>query len=294
MEALGLEVCEAQNIMKTLHPSQETQTQMQDIIEQQAAVTSITTPAHSTATTAAVQPITNLDEYTLLQDLHNFIQTTGKLNTQYHTDDYILTIQQSSTGERMLSIGQKSAAASNEPMTQLTAQEILNILNAPPETSTSLQTFPGTDMIAVPTRSQPTEPQPSTSGEGQFLTGTPPLPIPPPSILEHVNDLLKKHKASKVKPHREPTEEPSASGESSKKEEDVEYIVEEDDNEDDDDDDDDNDDDVLDEDKPQYVKKRCGKPVPVELQNPEILLTVTFVYLWKLLYDYVITFFNSL
>ena len=237
MEALGLEVCEAQNIKKTLQPSQETQTQMQDIIEQQAAVTSITTPVQAppTATTAAVQPITNPDEYTLPQDLHNFIQTTGKLNTQYHTDNYILTIQQSSTSERILSIEQKSAAASNEPMTQLTAQEILNILNAPPETSTSLQTLPGTDMIAVPTSSQPTEPQPSTSGQGQFPAGTPPLPIPPPSILKHTHDLLKKHEASKVKPHTEPTEEPSASRESSKKEEDVEYIVEDDDNEDDDD-----------------------------------------------------------
>ena len=67
--------------------------------------------------------------------------------------------------------------------------------------------------------------------------------------------------------HTEPTEEPSASRESSKKEEDVEYIVEDDDNEDDDDDNDN--DDVVDEDKPQYVKKRCGKPVPVELQNPK-------------------------
>ena len=213
---------------------------MQDIIEQQVAVTSITTPvqAHPTATTAAVQPITNPDEYILPQDLHNFIQRTGKLNTQYHTDNYILTIQQSSTGERILSKEQKSAAASNEPMTQLTAQEILNILNAPPETSTSLQTLPGTDMIVVPTSSQPTEPQPSTSGQGQFPAGTPPIPIPTPSILKHAHDLLKKHKASKVKPHTAPTEEPSASGESSKKDKDVEYIVEDDDNEDDDNDDD--------------------------------------------------------
>ena len=143
-------------------------------------------------------------------------------------------------------------------MTQLTAQEILDILNAPPETSTSLQTLPGTDMIAVPTSSQPTEPQPSTSGQGQFPAGTPPLPIPLPSILKHAHDLLKKHKASKVKPHTEPTEEPSASRETGKKEEDVEYIVEDDDN-----------DDVVDEDESQYVKKRCGKPVPVKLQNPK-------------------------
>ena len=91
MEAVGLQVSEAQNIKKTLQPSQETQTQMQDIIEQEAVVTSITTPvqAAATATTAAVQPPTHPDEYKLPQDLHNFIQTMGKLNTQYHTDDYI-------------------------------------------------------------------------------------------------------------------------------------------------------------------------------------------------------------
>ena len=36
-----------------------------------------------------------------------------------------------------------------------------------------------------------------------------------------------------------------------------------------DDDDDNDDDDVVDEDKPQYVKKRCGKLVPLKLQNPK-------------------------
>ena len=81
-------------------------------------------------------------------------------------------------------------------MTQLTTQEILDILNAPPETSTSPQTLPDTDMIAVPTSSQPTEPQPSTSGQGQFPTGTPPLP--PPSILEHAHDFLKNMKLPKL------------------------------------------------------------------------------------------------
>ena len=106
MEALSLEVSQAENVKKSLHPTQETQTQMEDITEQEAAVTSITTP------------MTQADQYTLPQDLHNFIQTTGKLNTQYHTDDYILTIQQLSTGERILSIEQKSAATSNEPMPQ--------------------------------------------------------------------------------------------------------------------------------------------------------------------------------
>ena len=87
MEALGLEVSQSQNVKKSLLPTQETQTQPQDITEQETTITSITTPT------------TQTDQYTLPQDLHQFIQTTGKLNTEYHTDDYILTIQQSSTGE---------------------------------------------------------------------------------------------------------------------------------------------------------------------------------------------------
>ena len=129
LEALSLEVCEAQNVKKTQKPTQETQTEMEGVIEQQAAVTSITTAVETPATTTPpiVQLTTNPKEYTLPQDLHNFIQTTGKLNTQYHTDDYILTIQQSSSSERILSIEQKSATASNKPMTQLSAQDILDI-----------------------------------------------------------------------------------------------------------------------------------------------------------------------
>ena len=87
MEALGLEVTQSYNVKKSLLPTQETQTQPQDITEQETTITSITTPT------------TQMDQYTLPQDVHEFIQTAGKLNTEYHTDDYILTIQQSSTGE---------------------------------------------------------------------------------------------------------------------------------------------------------------------------------------------------
>ena len=122
---------------------------MEGVIEQQVVVTSITTAVEtpSTTTPPIVQPATNPKEYTLPQDLHNFIQTTAKLNRQYHTDNYILTIQQSSSGERILSIEQKSATASNKPMTQLSAQDILDTLNTPPQTPTHLQSLPSTDMI---------------------------------------------------------------------------------------------------------------------------------------------------
>ena len=61
MEALGLEVSQSQNIKKSLCPTQETQTRMQDITKQEAAVTSITTPT------------TQTDQYTLPEDLHEFI-----------------------------------------------------------------------------------------------------------------------------------------------------------------------------------------------------------------------------
>ena len=122
---------------KTLLPTQETQTDIQDITEQQAAISSITTP-----TVTAPTP----QQYELPDDLHEFIQHTGKLDTQYHTEDYILTIQQSSTGECILSIEEKSDAASNTPLTQLSAQDIMNIVNAPKTPSK----LPGTQMTAVP------------------------------------------------------------------------------------------------------------------------------------------------
>ena len=216
MEALGLEVSQLQNIRKSLLPTQETQTQLQDIMEQETAVTSITTPT------------TQTDQYTLPEDLHQFIQTIGKPNTQYHTDDYILTIQQSSTGERILSIEQKSASASNKPMTQLSAEDILQILNAPPQPPTSGATLPGTDMIPVPMTSLPSNPQPGTSAQGVFSATEPQLPVLPPGIPQHVHDL-KRHKVSKSQAKEEPVVEPFGSGKSSKKEEDMEVIDNDDD-----------------------------------------------------------------
>ena len=60
MEALGLEVSQSQNVKKSLLPTQETQTQLQDVTEQETAITSITTPT------------TQTDQYTLPQDLHQY------------------------------------------------------------------------------------------------------------------------------------------------------------------------------------------------------------------------------
>ena len=97
-------------------------------------------------------------------------------------------------------------------MTQLSTDEILQILNTHPQPPTSATTLPGTDMIPVPLTSLPTDPQPGTSAQGMFSSTTPQLPVPPPSILEHAHDLLKKHKASKCQPPKEPVVEPSRSG----------------------------------------------------------------------------------
>ena len=159
MKALGLKVSQAKNIKKTLLPTQETQTDIQDITEQQAAISSITTP-----TVTAPTP----EQYGLPDNLHEFIEHTGKLDTQYHTEDYILTIQQSSTGECILSIEEKSDAASNTPLTQLSAQDIMNIVNAPKTPSK----LPGTQMTAVPSTSE----DPSTSKEPDIQHITPTQP----------------------------------------------------------------------------------------------------------------------
>ena len=260
MESLGLEVSQSQNVKKSLLPTQETQTQPQDITEQENAITSITTPT------------TQTDQYTLPQDLHQFIQTTGKLNTKYHTNDYILTIQQSSTGEQILSIGQKSSAATNEPMTQLSAEDILQILNAPSQPPTSLTSLPGTDMIPVPMTSLPSNPQPGTSAQGISSATDPQLPVPPPGLLEHAQDLLKRHETLKSHIVQQPIAQPSGSGKSRKEEEEEMEVIDDDDNYvqpddgDDDDDDDKGDDDENDGQdqgkKKKYIKKQHGKPVP--------------------------------
>ena len=262
MEALGLEVSQSQNIKKSLLPTQETKTQPQDITEQETAITSITTPT------------TQMNQYTLPQDLHQFIQTTGKLNTEYHTDDYILTIQQSSTEEWILSIEQKSPAATNEPMTQLSAEDILQILNAPPQPPTSLTSLPGTDMIPVPMTSLPSNPQPGTSVQGVSSATDPQLPVPPPGLLKHAQDLLKRHKASKSHIEEQPIAQPFGLGKSRKEEEEMEVIDDDDDYVHSDDGDDDDDDDKGDDDeddgqdqgkKKKYIKKQYGKPVPQHL-----------------------------
>ena len=266
MEALGLEVSQSQNVKKSLLPTQETQTQPQDITEQETAITSITTPT------------TKTDQYTLPQELHQFIQTTGKLNTEYHTDDYILTIQQSPTGERILSIEQKAPAATNEPMTQLSAEDILQILNAPSQPPTSLTSLPGTDMIPVPVISLPSNPQPGTSAQGVFSATDPQLPVPPPGVLEHAQDLLKRHEALKSHIVKQPIAQPSGLGKSRKEEEEEMEVIDDDDNyvqPDDGDDNDDNEDEGDDDEddgqdqgkKKKYIKKQHGKPVPPHLQN---------------------------
>ena len=185
MELLRLDVKEAQNVKKNQLPTEETQTEMDMISEQQAAVSSITPP---------VQPASQITEYTFPEDLHNFIQTTAKLNTPYHTDDYILTIQESSSGKRILSIETKSDTATNQPIPELSQQDITHILNPQQQKPTSLQTLPGTDMVPVPSTSQkqvvdvtPSDTQPSTSQQHDFGPDAPQLPIAPPGILTHTH-----------------------------------------------------------------------------------------------------------
>ena len=161
-------------------------------------------------------------------------------------------------------------------MTQLLAEDILQILNALPQPPTSLASLPGTDMIPVPVTLLPSIPQSSTSAQGIFSATDPQLPVPPPGLLQHAQDLLKRHEASKSCIVQQPIAQPSGLGKSRKEEEDdMELIddddkyVQPDDGDDNDDDDkgDDDDDDGQDQGKKKYIKKQHGKPVPPHLQN---------------------------
>ena len=76
-------------------------------------------------------------------------------------------------------------------MTQLSTEDILQILNAPPQPPTSGATLPGTVMIPIPMTSVASNPQPGTSAQGIFSATEPQLPVPPPGILQHGHDLPK-------------------------------------------------------------------------------------------------------
>ena len=151
-------------------------------------------------------------------------------------------------------------------MTQLSTEDILQMLNAPPQPPTSAATLPGTDMLSVPMTSVASNPQPGTSAQGIFSATEPQLPVPPPGILQHVHDLLKRHEASKSQAEEELVVEPSGSGKSSKKE-DMEVIDDDDDYNEGDDGDDDNNDGQDQPKKKKYIKKAPGKTVPLHLQN---------------------------
>ena len=124
---------------------------------------------------------------------------------------------------------QKTAAATNEPMTQLSAKDILQILNAPPQPPTTLTSLPGTDMIPVPVTSLPSNPQPGTSAQSVFSTADPPLPVPPPGLLQHAQDLLKRHEASKSHTEEQAIAQPFGSATSRKEEEEEMEVIDDDD-----------------------------------------------------------------
>ena len=101
LEVLRLEVKEVHNVKNTLLQSQETQTEMELVMGQEAAVSVITTPT---------QPLQHPQECTLPQELHKLIQTTAKPNTEYNINEYILTVQECTCGKIVFSVQQKSNA----------------------------------------------------------------------------------------------------------------------------------------------------------------------------------------
>ena len=104
------------------------------------------------------QPVQQPEEHTLPPEVENVTHTIAKPNTQYHIDDYVLMIEQTTAGEKILTIQDKSAAATNQPLTPLSQQEVSTILNQVPTTA-------------------------ATQIVQQFPADTPILPVPPPDMI---------------------------------------------------------------------------------------------------------------
>ena len=82
---LGLEVTDVKVSKKKLLPTQETQTDMELLLEQQTAVDTLVN---------LNQPIQQPEQHILPPEVLNFINSIAKPNTPYHTDDYVLMNKQ--------------------------------------------------------------------------------------------------------------------------------------------------------------------------------------------------------
>ena len=146
---LGLEVTDAKVSKKKLLPMQQTQTDTELLLEKETTADTLV---------KLNQPVQKHEEHTLPREVENFIHTIAKPNTQYYTDDYVLMIEQTTASDRILTIQDKSAAATNQPLTPLSQQEVSTILNQVPTTA-------------------------ATQIVQQFPADTPILPVPPPDMI---------------------------------------------------------------------------------------------------------------
>ena len=239
---LGLEVTDVKVSKKKLLPTQETQTDMELLLEQQTAVDTLIN---------LNQPIQQPEQHILPPEVLNFINSIAKPNTPYHTDDYVLMVEQTTAGDKVLTIQDKSATATNQPLTPLSQQEVSTILNEVPTTTV-------------------------TQNVQQFAPDTPMLPVPPPDMIppeQYIPQADVTNNKQEISAQVNVPTIPSAipSGSTAKididKDEDIIEVEHDDDDDDDDydDDDDDDDDDV----KATKSNRSHGRPIPIERQNPK-------------------------
>ena len=224
---LGLEVTDVKVSKKKLLPTQETQTDMELLSEQQTAVDTLVN---------LNQTIQQPEQHILPPEVLNFINSIAKPNTPYHTDDYVFMVEQTTAGDKVLTVQDKSATATNQSLTPLSEQEVSSILNQVPDTSVTqnIQQFaPEIPMLPVP----------------------PPDMIPPEQYIPQVDVTNNKQEISaQVHVPTIPSTIPSGSIAKIDIDKDEDTIEVECD---------------VDDDKPTKSNRSHGRPIPTERQNPK-------------------------
>ena len=276
LKTLGLNVEDSKTAVKKTLPSQETQTepiqlQEQEIAvasipeshqlqlqEQETAVTSISesyqlqeqrTAASSLAKIVGEPLDSSSQQFVLPPPLQEFVEQHSKPRTQYDTGEYVLMIDSTEGGEKVITVQEKTVSQ-NVQLAMLSGQEVSKILGEQPPTMISTETTPQVTQ-AVSSVPGPKSPLPELPTEIDISTS---------QETAQAMDILHKipEEAFIRKNPKRPTR---ASATISKPPSDKQDVIDLAKGKEDDNDDDDH--------KQSKFDRSQGKPIPLAKQNPK-------------------------